>query len=1324
MAEGLSQVSVMSVYQDGLGAMWLGTSEGLCRYNGNDMRVFRASPDSEGLTNDEITNLCGNKRGQIYIQAGSDLVKLNIDKEEFTCLRRKDVLGIYCQADTLWVSCRQGDIYYYTEQSGQFTPFARLRSDLGSGGPLYVDDDTLWVATFCGLVAVSRKEPGRQEKLLSFYRGRCVTKDKAGNLWIGSWGGLYRLSPRREIVHYTAREEEGEFANLSDNQVRCVREDNEGHIWVGTFRGLDRYNPYTNEWTSNDRYGDSPNTLSHNSILALYKDTQGNLWAGTYYGGVNVFTPDDDKLQMYYAEPLRKGSLSFPVVGRMTKDGVGNIWICTEGGGLNCFTPDNERFTSLTHESNNPESIGSDNCKCVYYRKENNSLYVGTHLGGLFVLNLTTRKSHTLRHEEGNDASIPHDIVNDIQGYKNGMALLTQGGPVYFDPVTETCSPLTADTVMRSVLRRGFAYETFLIDSHQRMWLSRPEGGVVRLDFLSSRLDRFEAAFGDTTCIGRAKVLSMVESTKGDIYFCTRGSGLIEYDDRTKEFQAYNTANRALPSDYCYAACRSNDDQKLYLLHGEGFSLFDTEAGTVVYTTHLHDQVYNPTSTLYRDGVGNLYVGGGNGLAVVREASLRASVSAEGLAFDKLLVLNKEVRVGDGSGLLTDILARTSDIYLTSKQNNVTVEFSDFNYSGNRPDLFEYKLEGYDPLWTQTSNLSITYTKLPTGDYTLRLRRVGDENDHGTASLNIHVAAPFYATTWAYLLYALVLGTLVIGFVLIRRRQEKLRAYLIAEREEKERLEQESRSKQIFFTNISHEFRTPLTLIIGQLESLMHSAKLEPHVQNRVTRVYRNAWQMRELVGELLTFRKQQDGYMKLSVEEVDLVPFIHQLCVNFQELARQKGIGFHFHSEVDTLLAWIDTGYVRKVVFNLLSNAFKFTPAGGDVTIHVRQTSTQAIVRVSDTGAGISAEDREHVFDPFYQADNQRAATADGFGIGLAFSKGIMDLHHGSIGVESVVGEGSTFTLAFVLGNGHFSPEELSKRPKNVLIPEAPKFFDGEVVEAEEIPSTPFGDEGESGERSVVLLVDDNEDILLVLSDLLGGRYKIYTATNGEEALAKAGELQPDLMICDVMMPGMSGKELCYKIKASVELSHILVVLLTAQSNTEQVVEGLLFGADAYISKPFSSKILLARCDSLIKNKKRLLAYYAGKPMIDDQVNAVAANEADQRFMERCDDIIRKNFADTSFNVSSLAERMFTSKSKLYTLFKQISGLTPNEYILKLKMNEGMRFLAEHPEWSIAEISTKLGFSSPRYFSASFKMFFGTTPAGVKKKGRKTTSN
>lgn len=664
---------------------------------------------------------------------------------------------------------------------------------------------------------------------------------------------------------------------------------------------------------------------------------------------------------------------------------------------------------------------------------------------------------------------------------------------------------------------------------------------------------------------------------------------------------------------------------------------------------------------------------------------------------------------------MTDILAKTSDIYLSYKQNNITVEFASFNYNNDRNRLFEYRLEGFDKAWTQTTGTTITYTNLPPGEYILRARPLaGKENLDEEVHLNIHVSAPFYATVWAYFFYLLCLLGVMIAFIRFKTRQAALKSSLEFERKEKERIEELNQVKLRFFTNISHEFRTPLTLILGQIEVLMQM-DLGTTIYNRILRIYKNAWHMRNLISELLDFRKQEQGYLKLKVEEQNLVTFTRQIYMCFYEYAQKKEITYRFDNVEETISVWFDSKQLQKVIFNLLSNAFKYTPNKGSIRVEVRMLASQAIVSVCDTGVGIPEEHISKIFERFYQTDNSSSFTL-GTGIGLALAKGIMNMHHGKIDVESTVGKGTKFTLSLPLGNRHFSDEEMAtvESRESVIISEAVPMLPFEQIMDVEEEKTKVQENIKEEDKPIILLVDDNEELLSMLEDLFLPIYKVYIAHDGREGLEMARQIQPDLIISDVMMPEMSGKELCYKIKTNVELSHISVILLTAQTSVEYVVEGLMFGADDYVTKPFNVKVLIARCNNLIKNKKRLIAHYAGKTITESPVTE-AINERDKELLAKCVNIIKENFENPAFDVTALASELCVGRSKLYMQFKQMTGLTPNEFILKIKLDEAMSLLKNHPELNISEISIRLGFSSPRYFSKSFKAFFGVAPQTVR---------
>lgn len=476
---------------------------------------------------------------------------------------------------------------------------------------------------------------------------------------------------------------------------------------------------------------------------------------------------------------------------------------------------------------------------------------------------------------------------------------------------------------------------------------------------------------------------------------------------------------------------------------------------------------------------------------------------------------------------------------------------------------------------------------------------------------------------------------------------------------------------------------------------------------------------MRNLISELLDFRKQEQGYLKLKIEEQNLVTFTRQIYMCFYEYAQKKEITYRFDYVEETISVWFDAIQLQKVIFNLLSNAFKYTSNKGNITVEVRKVASQAVVSVCDTGIGISVEHISKIFDRFYQTDHALSSSSFtlGTGIGLALAKGIMNMHHGKIDVESTVGKGTKFILSLPLGNRHFSDEEMAvmEGRESLIIPEV-AVSTYEQLMAEEIEEPELQENIDEEDKPTILLVDDNTELLSMLEDIFLPMYNVYIAYNGREGLEMARQIQPDLIVSDVIMPEMSGKDLCYKIKTNVELSHISVVLLTAQTSVEYVVEGLMFGADDYITKPFNIKVLVARCNNLIKNKKRLMAHYAGKVITESPI-AEAINEKEKGLLTKCVNIVRENFENPDFDVTALASELCMGRSKLYMQFKRMTGLTPNEFILKVKLDEAMFLLKDHPELNISEISIRLGFSSPRYFSKSFKAFFGIAPQGVRSK-------
>lgn len=1306
ITEGLSQVCTPAIYQDELGAVWIGTSEGLNRYNGSSVSTYTLTDSLQTYTSNGIDQLCGNKNGQLYVLTQGKVFRFDLYQEKFTGLIGKNASSLFCEKDTLWITGKDG-IQFYTEKEKKLTFFTRFPKGLYPANQIYATKDTIWAISTARLSAIPRRHPEKQQKMASFNDARCLFVDHSNNVWVGSWSGVYRFSPTRQVTHYT-----NDSGQISHNQIRSITEDNTGNIWIGTFRGLDCYHPETDSWSHYTEYGDSPNTLSHNSILHLHKDMQGNIWAGTYFGGVNVFNPNENNNYFYHAAPLRDDWLNFPVVGKITEDSSGNLWICTEGGGLNRLDARTGKFTHFTHQSDDPHSIGSNNLKSIYYHPGTQTLYVGTHFGGLYILNTRTGKGHTLRHVPGDASSLPHDIVNEIQPYKQGLLILTQGGLVCMDLKTEKFFSVTSNEEINKLLYKRFTYETFLLDSRQRLWLGLSRGGIICIDLTSLHVSYYQSG-----PLSLNTVCHIFEDRYGEIYVGTTGSGMFHYLRQDDQFKQYGIQDHVLPSNFCYYIGESAQRNCLYLIHGQGISLFNTQTGKVENTFRMFNQSYSLGSSLFRDRKGTLYLGGTNGMAVLRNE--KTKFTPQEVRFDRLSVFNQPIHPGDKSGILSSILAKTQKIQLKHDQNNITIEIAAFPYSNDINASFEYTLKGFDQRWNRMQGTHITYTHLTPGNYTLKVRPVSSGTPEGKEiSLDIQVIPPFYATVWAYLLYALLLAGgifLVFSFIL---RQDRLRASLQNVRKEKAHIEEINRMKINFFTNISHEFRTPLTLILGQLDALIQTDGLTNNLHNKLLRIYKNAWDMLKLISELLDFRKHEQGCVQLNAEEQDLVSFTRQVCHPFTEYARQKGISFRFNAQMETLPVWIDPLQMQKVISNLLSNALKYTPSKGSITVEIRKNRTQAAVTVADTGCGISPQDLPHIFDQFYQADEASQTLTPGTGIGLSIAKNIVELHHGSIEASSQPGEGSRFTFTIPLGQLHFSPEELaSPHDETVLMtPDTDSLLPAYLPEMEDETEKEEEEEKTESQKPVLLLVEDNEELCDILKDALQPTYSLHIAHNGEEGWEKALELHPDLVISDVIMNGMSGKELCYKIKSHLEMARTSVILMTAQNSTEQMIEALRFGADDYLVKPFDMRILLTRCHNLLKNKNRLMAFCTNQPAPETTAEE-AASESDKKLLQQSIDIIRQNFTNPDFDVTALANALCMGRSKLYAKYKQLVGLPPNEFILKIKLEESMALLKAHPDLNISEISARLGFSSPRYFSKQFKNLYGVTPQNVRHK-------
>ena len=1307
--DGLSQFSVNSMYIDEQGIIWIGTREGLNRYNGNDIKSFKLKKnDPNSLFSNTVLRITGNRNGKVYLLCTDGVAEFDLATQRFKTLLQGNVDAIYFN-EKLYIGKRE-EVFVYNESTGNFDLFYHLAGKNITLSCLHLDKNkNLWMGTtsngiYCLSEDKSLSRPVTKGNITSIY------EDSSNELWIGSWEeGLYRVKTDGNIENL--RHNPMNTNSLCSNFVRSCCEDNSGDLWIGTFNGLNRYDRETGKFHLYTANGNSPDGLTHSSIWCIVKDGQGTIWLGTYFGGVNYFNPEYEIYTRYKVGDTEKAGLSSPIVGRMTEDKDGNLWICTEGGGVNVYDRINNTYRWYRHEEGR-NSISHNNVKAIYYDRANEIMWIGTHLGGLNKLDLRTNRFTVYRMKAGDPTSLPSDIVRDIIPYKDKLVVATQKGVCLFSPATGSCEQLFQETKEG----RGIGMVASLcIDNDGTLWVAATGEGVYSYRFDTGKLTNYPHNPANPNSLSNNNINNIMQDSNGNLWFSTSGSGLDRYRKESDDFENFDMQKDGLSSDCIYEVFESSIQKgHLLLITNQGFSEFDypnqkfynygTENGFPLTAVN--------ENALFVTHDGEVFLGGIQGMISFWEKKLHFSPKSYNILLSRLLVNGKEVTPGDETGILEQSICHTPEIKLRANQSMFSIEYATSNFIPANRDEILYRLEGFSDEWNHTyrKQTLITYTNLNPGKYTLVIKSQRDGIKE--AKLLIIVLPSWYETWWAYLIYTIVTISLLWYLIQNYNSRIKLRESLKYEKKHIEDLEALNQSKLRFFTNISHEFRTPLTLIVGQVETLLQVQTFTPNIYNKVLGIYKNSLQLRELITELLDFRKQEQGHMKIKVSRHNLVNFLYENYLLFLEYASSKQINFKFNKQKDDIEVWYDQKQMQKVINNLLSNAIKHTEAEDTITLSVKKEENNVVIRVKDTGSGIDAKEIDKIFDRFYQIDpiNSTDAGKSGTGIGLALTKGIVELHHGTIRVESELGKGTSFIVTLRLGNELFTEEQISRNPDCVRQIEIPKpetdaFLKTELEENAPITRIP---------DAKMLIVEDNESIREMLANIFKPFYQILTAANGEEGWQLVRGEMPCIVVSDVVMPKMSGTELCKLIKSDFNTCHIPVVLLTARTAVELNIEGLRIGADDYITKPFHTNLLISRCNNLVNSRILLQEKFSKQPQT--AVQMLATNPIDKDILDRAMAIIEQHLDDTEFNVNVFAREMAMARTNLFTKLKAITGQTPNDFILTIRLKKGALMLRNNPELNITEISDKIGFSSSRYFSKCFKDIYHVSPLAYRK--------
>lgn len=1258
--KGLSHTTVNGISQDRLGYIWVATPDGLNRYDGHEFRLYL--PDS---IDHNIRAVAADSAGMIWAATAHGLYSYSERTERFALYKPDVRASIECllplRGGRVAVGTTSG-LYILDSATGKFT-----RDRVAGNAHVTA------LAEFDGFLTVGTDD-GR---VFGIDGGRVRQIAKPGHasvntlmvsrsvLLIGTEGdGLlaFRAGDRAAVRI---------GSGLASDHVRSLLTDSQGRLWVGTFTGLDILAPDTHEVVFHDDATSPDGGLSHASVRRMFTDARGGIWLGTYFGGLNYYDPLLNQFTTLRKHVDSESSVAGTVAGPIAEDSKGLVWIGTNNG-LSIYNPATGEFHKVTHA----QGLGSDDVKAIYIDEDAGRAYVGTHIGGMSVVDLA---GHSItRHGE-----VAHSVF-DIEPTLDGrLWLATLDGVKLYDPVTgrTTAVRVAGLPPMAANLDR---------DSHGHLWVSG-EGGLAV----------FAEDGGTLTRLGKMPHLDFhindVYQARGkEEFWISTHRGLYRYDSQSGRSRRYGKAD-GLPGDIVNAALE-DPNGNIWVSTNRGLACLNPADGSVMTYSNragLSNRQFGERSALLA-GNGLMYFGGVDGVTYFNPTVLEKNTQAPVPLIEGLRLFGRPVAPGDSTGLLGRGIAETERVTLDADQTAFTINFTTCDFVSEGDNTFRYMLDGLDRQWTvpPADVRSVSYSNLPAGTYTFRLCAANSDGvwSREEARLVIEVLPPWYRTWWAMALFVLL--ALVAAFAAVRYlwRRKSL------EKQRKARQEL-NEMKVRFFVNMSHELRTPLTLMLLPLNELI-GAHPDPATLQKLGTIRSNTLRIRHIVNQLLDYRRAELGMFRLAVSPVNVNDAVESLLEPYRALAKKKNINLRFDSTLQSAVACLDGSYLELIVNNLVTNAFKYTPDGGEITVGLSGNGGMLRLTVSDTGCGIPADKLDSIFTRFYQLDK----SAGGYGIGLSLVKRLVELHHGSISVDSTVGRGSTFTVCLPTAESAYTSAERG-------VAAARPGADAEDVAA----LIPIGDDApepaaDADGRKTVLVVDDNAEILKYLSGALSADFRVLTAANGTKAIELLGADSIDLVISDVMMPDMDGVQLCRAVKRNLRTSHIPVILLSAKADDTDRLDGLKVGADDYIAKPFSMDELIAKVRNQIRTRESIIRHYSQEKGDVDPAS-VAQNPLDEEFLRNAAKVMMDHLDDSQFTTDEFARQMCMSRSNLHLKMKALTGESTNDFIRRTRMRKADELLRSR-RYTVAEVSAMVGYSTPSYFATAFKNFFGYPPS------------